>query len=532
MAGKLSSAGWRVGVAAIAVIAAACGTTVPNAARKLAQGGQVSAGGLNGEGLSSAGGNGTAGGGGTGGGAAGGSGGAALGAGGVGGGGGTAGGGTGAGGGATGGGIPPSAPGVTATTINIGLLYTNNSGAANAALGAGGITTGDERGNDQILIDDINAHGGVAGRKLVPVFHALDATSTDTNDAQFQAACDDLTQDHKVFAAFAGGNEVFLQCVNSRGVIAQEDNLTQSDAARFQRYPYYFEIGSLNLDRMASAEMSALSAQNYFTAWDSANSRPAVTGKAKLGVLAFDLPSFNHAVDEVVVPALDKLGYKPDPADVVRVPAPQRSSDLSGATAAVSSAVLKFRSDGVDHVIVMDASGVVTLLFGRNADSQHYFPRLAANTQNGYQALADAGAYPKSEMVGAVGIGWLPALDITASENTDNGPYSNDARRRCLALMKAHGQTYSDVNAEAVVLAACNDFGFFQDAIKAAGPVPLSRANYLAGVHRLGSTWQSDGLFGTFFGPGHHDGVSVVRYWAYVADCTCMRYVSGNINVP
>src|SRR5437763_937118 len=82
-------------------------------------------------------------------------------------------------------------------------------GAANAAIGAAGITQGDEKANDQIVIDDINAHGGVAGRKIVPIFHGLDATSTNTLDSQYQAACDDLTQYHKVFAAFAGSYAVF-----------------------------------------------------------------------------------------------------------------------------------------------------------------------------------------------------------------------------------------------------------------------------------------------------------------------------------
>src|SRR2546423_1258149 len=113
------------------------------------------------------------------------------------------------GGGGSGG---PLAPGVTADSINIGLLYTVNGGAANAAIGAKGITQGDQKANDQILIDDINAHGGVLGHKLVPVFHALDATDPSTTDAKFQAPCDDLTQDHKIFVSFSGGNDALLQC--------------------------------------------------------------------------------------------------------------------------------------------------------------------------------------------------------------------------------------------------------------------------------------------------------------------------------
>ena len=51
------------------------------------------------------------------------------------------------------------------------------------------MTQGDAHGETQVLIDDINAHGGAAGRKLVPVWHTYDAQSTNTSEAQAQAAC-------------------------------------------------------------------------------------------------------------------------------------------------------------------------------------------------------------------------------------------------------------------------------------------------------------------------------------------------------
>jgi hypothetical protein len=532
MAGiDLHGRGWRIALPALALLAAACGTTVPQASKRLTQGGQqIAAGGVNEQGgvATDANGNplpaGSTG-------AIGGSGGsnafgtrsgsdAAAGAGAPGSGGSSA--------RAAAGGSGSNVPGVTATTMNIGLLYTTNGQAANAALGAGGVTQGDERANYQILIDDINAHGGVAGRKLVPVFHALDATAADTTDAKFQAACDDLTQDHKVFAVFAGGTETFQQCLQNRGVISVEDNLTTSDTSTYQRFPYYFEIGSMNLDRIAAAEVPALQAQGYFAPWDAAAGKAAAVGKAKVGVITFDLPAFAHAIDQVMVPALTKAGYAPDAADVVKVPPPQQNSDLGATSAAVSGAVLKFRSDGVEHVIPYDANGLMTLLFMTNANSQHYYPRYGTNTQNGNQALADAGALPKEQLVGSMGIGWLPGLDITPAENTDDGPFSNDARRRCLALMKAHGQTYTDANAESIALGACNTFSWFREAMNGGG-TNISRDTFLVGANKIASSWQSTSVFGTFFGPNRHDGVNAFRYWAYQDSCSCMHYTSGNI---
>lgn len=416
-------------------------------------------------------------------------------------------------------------PGVSANAINVGIMYAVNSGAANAAIGAAGISQGDEKQNNTVLIDDINAHGGIAGRKLVPVFHSLDATSQQNIDDQYQAACDDLTQDHKVFIVFAGNNETLLQCLQNRGVLSVTSNLTIADGAVFKRFPNYIELDSLNLDRIAAAEVPALKAQNYFTGWNSATGQPAPT-KAKVGVVTVDHPSFNHATDQVLVPALAKIGYGPDPADVIKVPYIRQTSDEGAAAAAVSGAVLKLRSDGVTHVIIMEASATISLLFGNNADSQGYHPRYGANSQTGQQALADSGAYPKSQLPGTVGIGWQPSLDITPSENTPNGPYSNDLQRQCLALYKAHGITFSDTNAAAVGLNNCNDIWFFRDVMNRT-KVP-TRDGFMAVVNSLG-VFKTLTVITTKLDATHHDAIAAIRYWAYKPECGCMRYTSGDI---
>src|SRR5437660_6983546 len=61
------------------------------------------------------------------------------------------------------------APGITDTTIYIGTVYIKNQGAANAALGAGGLNQGDARKPYKVMIDMINSEGGVGGRKLAQV---------------------------------------------------------------------------------------------------------------------------------------------------------------------------------------------------------------------------------------------------------------------------------------------------------------------------------------------------------------------------
>ena len=420
-------------------------------------------------------------------------------------------------------------PGITDTEIHIGAGYAVNSGAANAAFGAGGIDQGDDKRNTQIVIDDINARGGIAGRKVIPEFYELDATSPETTDAQFQGACESLTGDRKVFAVMGGDNDTFLRCLHNAKVVTVNHNLTISDAARYKRFPYYFELSALNLDRVASVEVTQLQAQGYFHGgWNTTTGAPA-PGTPKVGIFTYDLPGFRHAVDQVMVPALARLGIKVDPGNVVRAPYPQNAADVSGAATSASNAVLKFRSSGVTHTLVFEEDGVLTLLFGNNAESQGYRPRHGVNSQNGVQALIPSG-YPRGQLNGMVGIGWYPGIDIATAENTDDGPYSNAARKRCIALYKAAGASYDNANASAIALGTCTQFWWLREVMSRVKV--FNRDGVLAAAHTMGSGFESaSGQFVLRIDADHHDGVGAVRHWAYRPECGCMRYTSGNIAV-
>jgi hypothetical protein len=422
-------------------------------------------------------------------------------------------------------------PGVSATQINIGVGYAVNSGAANAAIGISGVSTGDDKGEQQAIIDDINAHGGVAGRKLKPIWHAYDGTSTDSADVQEQKACDDYTQDHKSFVVFDRGRDTFNECVQARGSFNIADGgITDTAASTYKRFPYYLELSTLNLDRSSAVEPGILNSIGYFSGWDANLGAPAST-KAKVGIVTYDFPTFKHAVDDVMVPALKAIGHAPDPNDIRRVTWLQSNGDTGALAAAVSSAVLRFRQDGVTHVIILDERALITLLFIREADSQRFRPRYGLNSQNGVQVLVDGGNLNPQQLNGALGVGWSPQLDVPASQNTDNGPYSNNARRKCMALMRAKGFTFSDANAEAIALGDCNSLYFFQQVMNSVTGA-VNRDTFLAGVNALGTRFENAETFANRFSSTQHDGVAAVRQWKWDTGCACGKYTSGNIEVP
>jgi hypothetical protein len=96
----------------------------------------------------------------------------------------------------------PADQGVTAKSINIGIPYVNF-----AALQSLGVTLNDGSFPDayNALIANLNAHGGVDGRKLVPYYVEMNPAVP----SQATSSCAQLTEDNKVFVAIS---PVFPDC--------------------------------------------------------------------------------------------------------------------------------------------------------------------------------------------------------------------------------------------------------------------------------------------------------------------------------
>jgi hypothetical protein len=417
--------------------------------------------------------------------------------------------------------------GVTATSVSLGFVYTRNSGTLNSAAGAGGIDSGDEKQRQEALVKHVNTHGGFLGRKVVPVYEALDQTSQNSYTTQLQAICTSFTQDQRVFAVVSGtATDAFAACLTKAGVALISDGLSGSGAAMFRKYPLYAEASTINLDRMAAAEAAALSDQQYFSGWNFATGEPGAT-TARIGVVTYTTPAFAAAVQRVLVPALKARGQ--DVVDVIQVKEPNAASDISEEAADISAAVLKLRSDNISHVILFENGGNVALFFLRQADSQKYMPRYGFNSQNAIQVLLSTGNVPESQVHGAKGLGWWPILDI--ENNPPNGPFSNPARRACLAVMKEGGATVGSADAEQSTLALCAMFSLLQRAVERAG-IPPSGQAFAQGLSTLGRSFESPMTFSTSFSPTKHDGAAVYRHWSFEPKCGCFAYSGPNRPVP
>ena len=420
--------------------------------------------------------------------------------------------------------------GVTATKIYVGVTYTVNVDSAQKAIGADGLTSGNERADAQAVIDEINAHGGVAGRKLVPVWATYDAETTETRASQDQAACSTLTEDNKVFAvAGVGLSDTLPACLRKAGVLQVEGGvLISSDKQRFSDFPQLFDITGLSQDRMMAEQVRAWQRLDYFSGWDTTLGRPG-SAKAKLGIVAYDDPTWRRPMSKVLLPALARAGHAVDPNDIAYIHVPASTAENGGSFNQISNAELRFRRDGVTHAIILDAGGGLTLLFGKDANTQRYYPRLGLNSGAGMQGLYDAKEFDAKMLTGAMGLGWDPAIDLSAAKADT---FATAATRRCYQVMKQRtGQTFDSTNAASIALTYCDEINLIAAAAAGAGPT-INLRPATAAVERLGSGFPSAALAATYLGPGRHDALEIGYDMVWDSGCTCAAYRDRGHRIP
>jgi hypothetical protein len=411
---------------------------------------------------------------------------------------------------------------VTRTEVAIGVIYTAGANEQQAALGGGAYKTGDVQSTVRTIVDDINRRGGAAGRKLRVVFHEQQAADATPKDAKMQAACSAFTEDQHVLVAIANTtrSDTFNACMQKAGaVIANGVGLGFTDRD-LQRAAAYYDVQLLATDHVVTNLVDALVAQRYFTPWDTTSGRPG-SAPVRVGILAPDTADWAQVVPRVIVAELARHGIPVERDNVYVWHFPDSTAGNGQAASQIQSAVLRFRSNGVTHVLPMEVNS--STFFASAAESQGYRPRYGVNSLAQFQVFGGT-LIPRGQLGGAVGLGWLPSLDLPASANADDGPYAGAGRRRCLHTLKQAGITPSDGTAKSIALVLCDELYSVQAALDAIGPADAVNAgSYLRGLASLGNRFGFAGLpQGSF--AGHRYPVRVGWRLRYDAECQCMRY--------
>ena len=331
------------------------------------------------------------------------------------------------------------------------------------------------------VISWINAHGGFGGHQVNPVFFETDVV--DTNGAATeQAECATFAQDNHVSFVISdrsASSGVLLECLAKQHIPLLFDFPGYNVRAQFTDKPGFLYAPS------------APDAETVLWNWVRGMGKNYFGANAKVGILMPDQPKYSAAVDKSLKPALASLHLTL--ADAAKY----NSADTSALPGQISGAVLKFKAEGITHVLAMDTSGWgVTLLFMNDAQSQGYFPRYGLNSANSPDFLRQN--VPPQQLHGAMGISWIPIIDV----GTEAVPPDNAAGQQCMKIYDAAGLGSSDQTTKGVLQWFCSLPMF----LKAALDKSTSASTFQGAVAALGTSWESPRAGITQFTPGRYTG--------------------------
>lgn len=406
--------------------------------------------------------------------------------------------------------------GVTDTTIDVGLWYLN-SAAANAAIAAFGSAKLDEntdpKAGIQVTVDYLNSHGGIAGRKVNPVMHEINAgayVSRSGADQDAQATCSDWTEDHHVFAfeALPRGEGMWDCAARSNtpviypafGILGSNQWMWNANVPKYRDVWYSPDYPTV--ERRDKNMVEGLWQQGFFK------------GETKVGIFAEDTPGAKEGVEKVMIPALAAHGITD--VNVVTYSDPIQSQ--------WSTYVFTMNSNRIQRVLMSATEGwsFGASLAMQAADQQGYYPHWGIASDQGPAGLASLSA-PTSELQNTFGVGWVPMGDVG-----DVTPHTATAK------------LCNEIDEKAGLPSLTNrmhcEFLLFLKYVLERAP-EISPKGMTAAMNAVGDSWiDADTVLGkTLLSSTRHDGPAMMRYFAYdPPNCDssksstppCFKYVS------
>lgn len=401
--------------------------------------------------------------------------------------------------------VPSQHPGVTATEVRIGVAIVDDGAAVYAAAGADLATASADQQEAEItaIADDINHRGGTAGRKLVPVFYRF-SYSSGTFAAQAQAICTHFTDDVNVLAVVTWNSTSELPACLAQHDTAHVDigNSEAYDERELRRFgPSYYRPMQLHLDRLRPFV-------------DRLVTRGFLTRANKIGILRYDKGQYARTSENVIRPAMAAYGLSVA-AEFAFTPVGSLG-DLSNTAAQANNAVLRFRSAGVDRVVLIASQAAIPFFFMPAAESQGYHPEYGVTSLDAPASLP--GNMPEAQLERTVGIGWNVVYDVDFGWSRSS--HIPDFKR-CADLLRSIAESRGF---------ACDPYWFIDAALD--GAPEVSPAGMRAGVDGLGGSLHLAATFGLQYAPGRIEGIARARDVIFDSTCGCFAYTGPDWPLP
>ena len=418
-------------------------------------------------------------------------------------------------------------PGVTATTVRIGFIDLTNSQAANNAFGVKVASQGPQHDIEQTMVDWLNAHGGIGGRRIQPIYITEDNGQAETDPTINEQACHTMTEDYHVFAVIGGGGPPddanANACYAESGTLNFDTQQATVDLAFLkQASPYIWFTADTALDRTMLWEIAGLQSRDFFKGGPN----------YKLGVVIAQDPVNERVWQQVTLPALQSAGVqKPDTFEVPH----DTISDIANT---MKQAVAHFQLDGVSNVIFQGGgnygAGSYALLFTLDAESQHYNPRYGFNTDDATTALE--GNVPQDQFANALAVGTIPGID---ADDQHNAPWpSTPAEKKCAGI---EANTYQPASRSAAssstsaleMLDICSAMLELQQGAQSLVGQPLNAQLWANGLMQLGANVFNAMAYTAEVGPDHWDAPGGYRLLHAVLNCegsnACFVYDNSTV---
>ncbi|HVF74488.1 MAG TPA: ABC transporter substrate-binding protein [Acidimicrobiales bacterium] len=406
---------------------------------------------------------------------------------------------------------PQGPGGATSETgpIRVAYTYVNLAGLG-ASVGGVDPTTDSTKMDREFkaLFDDLNAKGGIGGRRIEYRGFEFSFAEFMSEDSQVRR-CSQIAQDFKAhyvldtYVYGPGGQECFAR--NRVPIITLSSTLAEETLLKARPY---VTTTFPTIDSQFRALAPKLKEVGYLAG-------------AKVGVFLDQTPRVDGPYRNILEPSLRAAGTP------VAAVARAGINDQDG----IRNAESTFASAGVTHVIFI-GNYLQFASFTQQAQTQESTYRYAVNDYYTLAATATTGqTMHDTQLKGMVAVSVCNDPDgCIVEDNTRNpanrSPYTDRNRlapglRRCLDTMtRLRGADYYNPNNQSTgTKTACEHFFLWTDAIAAGGGADLAR--FAAGVRSL-RAWQAPRVFGTDFADGRHTGASHYAVGKFDTLCRCM----------
>jgi ABC-type branched-subunit amino acid transport system substrate-binding protein len=399
------------------------------------------------------------------------------------------------------------------TPLKVGIILTAVSNAAQYGVKLG--NTYDERQVYDAIVASLNAQGGLAGRKIVPVYAKTD-TGSNNWETDFAAACATFTQDNHVdavlgyaFAYYAS----FESCLAKHQVPHLNTGFNIPDEQELRGFPLFVPLIVPTIERRSLAKIDGGVAAGF------------ITKASKIGLITDTCPGTARSLEQTVRPAIKRRGLTV--AAESTLDCVNGASGSGGAVASVQNAVLAFKAQGVDRILIHGvAEAGPLLLFATSAESQNYRPGYALSSLAQLSILG--GQIPKEQARNVHGFGWLETQDVPPQ---DYRPH-NSLQKRCLALLKSRGISPVSAADYSYAYNLCEAVFVYERALDATGG-SSNGSQILSAIQSLGTSFASTmNLGGSVFGKNRRDAVSVERPLLWREACSCYAYTGAARQIP